>query len=74
MPTLHNAINTVSAIAVLSAIAISTGGCGALVVGYLVGDAMAKDKATATCRANLQTINTARITKGEQPFPDQCGQ
>ena len=74
MPTLRNAINTVTAVVVLSAVSMSTSGCAALVVGYLVGDAMAKDKATATCRANVQTINAARIAKGEQPFPDQCGQ
>lgn len=47
-------------------------GCGALVVGYLVGDAIQRDKAVATCRANLQATNQARIAKGQKPFPDQC--
>lgn len=47
-------------------------GCGALVVGYLVGDAIQKNKAVETCRANLQATNQARIAKGQEPFPDQC--
>jgi hypothetical protein len=47
--------------------------CAALVVGYLVGDAIAKDKATATCRSNLQTQNQARIAHGQEPMMDMCG-
>jgi hypothetical protein len=74
VPSLRNAIRALTTIAVLSAIAMSTSACAALVVGYLVGDSMAKDKATATCRSNLQATNAARIAKGQDPFPDQCGQ
>ena len=59
-------------IAALAAILTSTPGCAALVVGYLVGDAIATDKRIEQCRSNLRDINAARIAKGEQPFPDQC--
>lgn len=64
---------TTATVIAATAVLGSTPGCAALVVGYLVGKSMSDDKATATCRSNLQTINTARITKGEEPFPDQCG-
>jgi hypothetical protein len=67
-------LRTLATIAAMVAIAMSTSGCGALLVGYLVGDAMQKSKATETCRANVATANQARITKGESPIPDQCGQ
>lgn len=61
-------------VAIMAAcISVSTQGCAALVVGYLVGDAISKSKATDTCRANMQTTNQARIAKGQEPFPDQCG-
>lgn len=59
-------------IAALAAILTTTPGCAALVVGYLVGDAIATDKRIEQCRSNLRDINAARIAKGEQPFPDQC--
>lgn len=59
-------------LAVLAGILCTTPGCAALLLGYVVGDAIQRDKATATCRSNLQTVNTARIAKGEEPFPDQC--
>ena len=50
-----------------------TPGCAALAVGYIIGDNISRNRETATCRANLATINQARIAKGEEPFPDQCG-
>jgi hypothetical protein len=59
---------------VLAGIGLSTSGCAVLLTGYLVGDAMQRSKATETCRANLKTNNDARIAKGQEPFPDQCGQ
>lgn len=55
-------------------VAISTSGCAAILLGYVVADQMGKDKATASCRANLKTINDARIREGKDVFPDQCGQ
>ncbi len=58
----------------LAAILLSQTGCAVLLTGYLVGDNMARNKATATCRSNLTTTNNARIAKGQEPFPDQCGQ
>lgn len=57
----------------LLACAMSTSGCAALVVGYLVGDGMARSDRIKACRTNLQTINTARMAKSQEPFPDQCG-
>lgn len=72
MVALRKSLKAVVTVAVLSGISMSTSGCGALVVGYLVADSINKDKATATCRANLQTLNQARIAKNEEPFPDQC--
>lgn len=62
-----------STIAVLAAVSTSTSGCGALLVGYLVGDAIQRNKATETCRSNLATTNQARIAKGLDAYPDQCG-
>ena len=60
-------------LAALLAIACSTQGCALLLTGYLIGDSVAKDRATATCRANLKTTNDARIAEHKEPFPDQCG-
>ena len=57
---------------VLAVYSLTTTGCAALVVGYLVGDHMATEKRIEQCRSNLAAINQARIAKGEQPFPDQC--
>lgn len=65
-------MHRIATIAVLAAILTTTPGCAALVVGYLVGDAIATDKRIEQCRSNLRDINAARIAKGEQPFPDQC--
>ena len=56
----------------LVGIAINVSGCGPLLLGYLVGDAIQRDKATETCRANLQATNQARVAKGQDPYPDQC--
>lgn len=58
--------------ALLAGILTTTPGCAALVVGYLVGDAIQRDRAVATCRSNLQTQNQARLAKGQDLFPDQC--
>lgn len=58
----------------LAAIATSTQGCAALVAGYLIGDGIARDKATQTCHANMKATNDMRLHKGEEPFPDTCGQ
>lgn len=59
-------------VALLAGILTTTPGCAALVVGYLVGDAIQRDKAVATCRSNLQITNQARLAKGQDLFPDQC--
>jgi hypothetical protein len=56
----------------LAGIAMSVSGCGPLLLGYIVGDSLQRDKQVATCRANVQTVNQARIAKGQEPFPDQC--
>lgn len=63
---------TATVIAAMGILGSQTG-CAALVVGYLVGDAIQKSKNTENCRANMQTVNAARIAKGEEPFPDTCG-
>jgi len=57
-----------------AAICTSCSGCAAVLLGYVVADGINKSKATETCRANLKTTNDARIAKGQEPFPDQCGQ
>lgn len=56
----------------LAVILLSQTGCAVLLTGYLIGDSMARDKATATCRANLTATNNARAAKGLDAFPDQC--
>jgi hypothetical protein len=50
---------------------VPTQGCAVLLAGYL---AAMTSKATDTCRANLKTVNDARIAKAQDPFPDQCAQ
>lgn len=62
----------IALVAVAAGVLLTTPGCGALVVGYLVGDAIQKNKAVETCRNNLNATNQARIAKGQEPFPDQC--
>lgn len=62
-----------STAAVLAAVAVSTQGCAVLLTGYLIGDAVQRNEAVKTCRANLATQNQARIAHGQEPFPDQCG-
>ena len=57
----------------LGSILTSQTGCAVLLTGYLIGDSIARDKATATCRSNLTTTNNERIAKGLDAFPDQCG-
>lgn len=64
---------TATVIAAMGILSSQTG-CAALVVGYLVGDHMQRSKNTENCRVNMRTVNEARIAKGEQPFPDTCGQ
>jgi hypothetical protein len=54
-------------------IALSTSGCAALVAGYLIGDGMARSERTKACHDQINTINTARVSKGQEPWPDQCG-
>ena len=68
------AVKKLFIIVLLGAISTNTSGCAVLLAGYLVGDAMAKSKATDSCRANLKTQNDARIAKNQDPFPDMCGQ
>lgn len=58
----------------LASILLSQSGCAVLLTGYLIGEHQARSKATETCRTNLRTTNEARIAKGQEPFPDQCGQ
>ena len=62
----------VSAVA-LAAVATSTSGCAAMVAGYLIGDGIAKSERTKACHDNLNTVNAARLAKGQESFPDQCG-
>jgi hypothetical protein len=57
----------------MSVIAVSTSGCGALLLGYLIGDGIARDNRVKACRENLQTVNASRLAKGQEAFPDQCG-
>ena len=65
-------MRTLLTLVATAALLTATPGCAALVVGYLVGDAIATDKRIEQCRSNLNAINQGRIAKGEQPFPDQC--
>lgn len=58
----------------LVGVLLSQTGCAVLLTGYLIGDSMQRSKATEACRANLKTTNESRITKGLDPYPDQCGQ
>jgi hypothetical protein len=59
-------------IAALAAILTSTNACGALVVGYLAGDAIASNKRVEACRENLRITNEQRLRDGKDLFPDQC--
>jgi hypothetical protein len=64
---------TVMRLAALSAVVcITTQGCAALLLGYIVGSEIDKSKAVEQCRANMTTVNNARIARREEPFPDQC--
>ncbi len=65
-------MNHFCTLAVLTAIAVSTQGCGAILFGYLVGDAIQRDQAIKTCRANLKITNDERLAQGKDLFPDQC--
>jgi hypothetical protein len=62
---------TAIVLAAFAGILATTPGC-AVMLGYMIADHIQRDKATETCRTNLQTINQARIAKGQEPFPDQC--
>jgi len=64
--------STLALAATLLAIATTTQGCAVLLTGYLIGDAVQRNRAIETCRANLKITNDARIAKGQEPFPDQC--
>lgn len=59
-------------IAALTGILLTTPACAALVVGYLVGDAIASDKRIEQCRANLKAINDQRIARNQDVYPDTC--
>jgi hypothetical protein len=54
------------------ALAIPVQGCGALLLGYIVGSEIDKSKAVEQCRNNLNNTNAARVARHEEPFPDQC--
>lgn len=58
--------------AALLGIAVQTSGCAVLLTGYLVGDALAKDKAEKQCRANLEITNQERAKRGAELVPDMC--
>lgn len=68
--TRRRLLSTVALLGVLT----TTPGCAAILLGYVVADGINRSKATETCRANLKTTNDARIAKGQDVFPDQCGQ
>jgi hypothetical protein len=59
---------------VLAIVAGSTQGCVALVAGYMVGEAVSNSSKRTACHANMKTTNDSRIAKGQEPFPDTCGQ
>lgn len=61
-------------VALLAGILTTTPGCAAMLLGYVIADGISRNKATETCRANLRTTNDARIAKGQDVFPDTCGQ
>jgi hypothetical protein len=64
----------IATVALLGIVAMSTSGCAAVLLGYVVADGINKSKATETCRANLKTTNDERIAQHKDIFPDQCGQ
>lgn len=59
-------------ITALAAILTSTNACGALVVGYLAGDAIASSERVKACRENLRIVNEQRLRDGKDLYPDQC--
>ena len=65
-------MHRLATIAVLTGILTTTPGCAAMVVGYLVGDAIATDKRIEQCRANLKAINDQRIARNQDVYPDTC--
>ncbi len=65
-------IRRILILAVILSLPLPNAGCAALVVGYLVGDAIQRDKATETCRANLRITNEDRARRGLDLFPDTC--
>ena len=65
-------MHRIATIAALAAILTTTPGCAAMVVGYLVGDAIATDKRIEQCRANLKAINDQRIARNQDVYPDTC--
>lgn len=58
--------------AALIAVALSTSGCGAIAVGYLIGDGVARHDHATVCHEQVQSINAVRMAKGQEPYPDQC--
>lgn len=47
-------------------------GCAAILAGYLIGDGISRSRQQDTCHANIREINAARLSKGQEPWPDQC--
>ena len=65
-------MHRINTLAALAAILTTTPGCGALVVGYLVGDAISSNERVKACRENLRITNEQRLRDGKDLFPDQC--
>lgn len=59
-------------ISALTGILLTTNACGALVVGYLVGDAISTSERVKACRENLRITNEQRLRDGKDLYPDQC--
>jgi hypothetical protein len=62
----------IAIVCVLTAMAMGTSGCAAVVAGYLIGDGIQRSKQSDACHANIRETNAARIAKGQEPFPDTC--
>jgi hypothetical protein len=66
-------MRALATVALLGVVAMSTSGCAAALLGYVVADGINKNKQTENCRANLKTMNEERIAQHKDIFPDQCG-
>lgn len=65
--TYRTAATVLAAFGVLSA----TPGC-AVALGYIIATEIQRSEQAKACRSNLQTINAARLAKGDEAFPDTC--